>query len=411
MATESLLTPARTRLASRTSQLKGSIIDSSTSLLASQTHDIVRFAMGAPNAELIPEAELAGLYTQPASGRYDYAATEGNPQLIEQIVAYHARRGQLVDPGRLLVTTGGMQGLDIAFKLMVDPGDLVIVESPTYTNGISTALSYQGQVLEAPVDDEGLIVEALPELVAATGKTPKVIYVIPNFQNPSGRTLSEDRRRRLLELAEQWDAFIIDDDPYGALRFEGTDVPGFAQLSPNNPRVVAVRTFSKVLAPGLRVGWMDLDPALRALAISAKQSMDTCTNAPMQQLVADYLAAGRLDAHLDTLRSVYRERKQAMQTALAGAFGDEIEATDPQGGFFLWLTLRGRYAEINTERLFEVALRHGVAYIPGPAFSDSGAFTDALRLCFATSTPERINQGVERLHAALEEMARDGETR
>jgi 2-aminoadipate transaminase len=405
MATESLLTAVPTRLASRASQLKGSVIDSSTSLLASQTHDIVRFAMGAPNAELIPEAELAGLYTRPAEGRYDYAATEGNPQLIEQIVAYHQRLGQPVDPARVLVTTGGMQGLDIAFKLLVDPGDLVIVESPTYTNGISTVLSYQGQVLEAPVDDQGLVVERLPELVAATGKTPKAIYVIPNFQNPSGRTLSEARRLRLLELAAQWDAFIIDDDPYGALRFEGQQVPGFAQLSPDNPRLISVRTFSKVLAPGLRVGWMELDPALRALAISAKQSMDTCTNAPMQQLVADYLADGRLDAHLDTLRSVYRERKQAMRAALAETFGEQVIATDPQGGFFLWLTLRGRYAGIDTETLFEVALRHGVAYIPGPAFSDAGAFSDALRLCFATSTPERIGQGVARLHAALEEMA------
>ncbi|WP_417365502.1 PLP-dependent aminotransferase family protein [Glutamicibacter arilaitensis] len=408
MTTQSFLAPISTRLAARASQLKGSVIDSSTSLLASQTHDIVRFAMGAPNAELIPEAELAELYRQPAEGRYDYAATEGNPQLIEQIVAFAAGQGQAVDPERILVTTGGMQGLDIAFKLMVDPGDLVIVESPTYTNGIATALSYQGQILEAPVDDDGLIVEALPELVAASGKIPKVIYVIPNFQNPSGRTLSEARRRKLIELAEQWEAFIIDDDPYGALRFAGQEVPGFSELSPNNPRIVSVRTFSKVLAPGLRVGWMELDPALRALAISAKQSMDTCTNAPLQQLVADYLAQGRLESHLQTLRGVYAERKQAMVRALRHSFGDQVETTDPEGGFFLWLTLKGRYAQINTEELFPVALEYGVAYIPGPAFADSGAFTDALRLCFATSTPARIEQGVQRLHDALEAMLQRG---
>ncbi|WP_190264222.1 MULTISPECIES: aminotransferase-like domain-containing protein [Glutamicibacter] len=408
MTTQSFLAPISTRLAARASQLKGSVIDSSTSLLASQTHDIVRFAMGAPNAELIPEAELAELYRQPATGRYDYAATEGNPALIKQIVAFAAGQGQAVDPERILVTTGGMQGLDIAFKLMVDPGDLVIVESPTYTNGIATALSYQGQILEAPVDDDGLIVEALPELVAASGKIPKVIYVIPNFQNPSGRTLSEARRRKLIELAEQWEAFIIDDDPYGALRFAGQKVPGFSELSPGNPRIVSVRTFSKVLAPGLRVGWMELDPALRDLAISAKQSMDTCTNAPMQQLVADFLAQGRLETHVGTLRSVYLERKQAMRRALAETFGDDVEATDPEGGFFLWLTLKGRYSQINTQELFPIALAHGVAYIPGPAFADSGAFTDALRLCFATSTPERITEGVQRLHAAIEDMLQRG---
>lgn len=408
MTTQSFQTPISTRLAARASQLKGSVIDSSTSLLASQTHDIVRFAMGAPNAELIPEAELAELYGQPAEGRYDYAATEGNPQLIDQIVAYQARLSRHIDPERVLVTTGGMQGLDIAFKLMVDPGDLVIVESPTYTNGIATALSYQGQILEAPVDDDGLVVEALPGLVEAAGKIPKVIYVIPNFQNPSGRTMSEARRLKLIELAEHWDAFIIDDDPYGALRFAGDNVPGFDELSPENHRIVSVRTFSKVLAPGLRVGWIELDPALRTLAISAKQSMDTCTNAPLQQLVADYLAQGRLESHLETLRSVYAERKQAMVQALQRTFDDQVETTDPEGGFFLWLTLRGRYAKINTEELFPLALEFGVAYIPGPAFADSGAFTDALRLCFATSTPARIELGVQRLHDALEAMLKRG---
>lgn len=404
MSMTSLLSPLGTRLASRASQLKGSIIDNSTSLLASQTHDIVRFAMGAPNAELIPEKDFTRLSGMPANGRYDYAATEGVPELVDQLVKYHSRHGQDIDPARVLITTGGMQGLDIAFKLLVDPGDVVIVESPTYTNGIGTALSYQAKVVEAPVDDDGLIVEQLRQLVEETGQAPKAIYTIPNFQNPSGRTLSEARRRLLLELAEEWDAFIIDDDPYGALRFDGQEVPGFLDLSPANPRVLQVRTFSKVLAPGLRVGWMNLDPALRQLAINAKQSMDTCTNAPMQQLIADYLAEGNLDMHLDELREVYRERKQAMRSALSSELGDDVVATDPEGGFFLWLTLGGKYAAVNTEELFPTALKHGVAYIPGPAFSNSGAFTDALRLCFATSTPERIVTGVQRLRAALDEQ-------
>ncbi|MDO5745513.1 MAG: PLP-dependent aminotransferase family protein [Micrococcaceae bacterium] len=404
----SLLSPLATRLASRTSQLTGSVIDNSTSLLASQTHDIVRFAMGAPNAELIPEKDFTRLSGMPANGRYDYAATEGVPELVDQLVKYHARHGQDIDPARVLITTGGMQGLDIAFKLLVDPGDVVIVESPTYTNGIGTALSYQAQVVEAPVDDNGLIVEQLRQLVEQTGQTPKAIYTIPNFQNPSGRTLSEARRRLLLELAEEWDAFIIDDDPYGALRFDGHGVPGFLDLSPANPRVVQVRTFSKILAPGLRVGWMNLDPVLRQLAINAKQSMDTCTNGPMQQLIADYLAEGNLDKHLEGLRAVYRERKHAMRAALSSEFGDDVTATDPEGGFFLWLTLRGKYASVNTEALFPTALKHGVAYIPGPAFSNSGTFTNALRLCFATSTPDRIATGVQRLRSALEEQIAPG---
>ena len=399
-----LTTTAPIRLSERTAQLHGSVIDSSTSLLASQTHDIVRFAMGAPNAELIPTADFARLFTRPDVNRFDYGATEGEPELLTQIVEYLRREGLPADRDRLVVTTGGMQGLDIAFKLLIDPGDAVVVEAPTYTNGIGTAQSYEARIIEAPIDEDGMIVEALPEIVARSGRTPKVIYTIPNFQNPSGTTLSEPRRRMLLELAEQWDAVIVDDDPYGALRFEGEPVPSFAELSPGNPRVVQVRTFSKILAPGLRIGWLDLDPSLRQLAINAKQAMDTCTNVPMQHVVADYLAEGALDAHLARLRTVYRERKQAIRRSLAERFGDEVEATDPQGGFFLWLTLKGRYAQVDTEELFPTALRHGVAYIPGPAFTASGTFRSALRVCFATSTPERIAEGVERLARALDEQ-------
>lgn len=392
------------RLAARAERLTGSVIDSSTSLLASQTHDIVRFAMGAPNADLIPSADFARLFAASSDGKYDYGATEGMPELIKEVHEYLLREGVPTDPERLLITTGGMQGLDIAFKMLIDPGDAVIVEAPTYTNGIGTASSYQARIIEAPMDENGMIVEALPEIVAAAGQTPKVIYTIPNFQNPSGTTLSESRRRMLLELAEQWDAVIIDDDPYGALRFDGEHVPGFAQLSPGNPRVIQVRTFSKVLAPGLRVGWLDLDPALHQLAINAKQAMDTCTNMPMQHVIAGYLREGSLDAHLAGLRSVYRERKIAMRHELDARFGDDVETTDPQGGFFIWLTLKGRYADVDTEELFPTALRHGVAYIPGPAFTHSGTFRNALRVCFATSTPERIAEGVERLGAALDEQ-------
>ncbi|SJM64639.1 PLP-dependent aminotransferase family protein [Gulosibacter sp. 10] len=396
------------RLSTRVDQLHGSVIDSSTSLLASQTHDIVRFAMGAPNAELIPEADFARLFSTPAAGRFDYGATEGEPALIRELTAMLARQGAASDPGRILITTGGMQGLDIAFKLLIDAGDTVVVEAPTYTNGIGTAQSYQARILEAPVDEHGMIVEDLPRLVAEHGRTPKAIYTVPNFQNPSGTTMSLERRRELLRLAEEWDAVIIDDDPYGMLRFEGEDVPGFVALSPGNPRIIQVRTFSKVLAPGLRIGWLDLDPGLRRLAINAKQSMDTCTSVPMQHVVADYLGEGALDAHVARLRGVYRERKRALRSSLDELFGGEVDATDPEGGFFLWLTLRGRYAEVDAEALFPTALRHGVAYIPGPAFTASGTFRDALRLCFATSSPARIHEGATRLRAALDEAVRAG---
>jgi 2-aminoadipate transaminase len=387
-------------LARRASDLVGSIIDSSTALLARQTHDIVRFAMGAPSDDLIPVELLDRFAGRAAAGKYSYGYSEGEPALVEQIVKMQADYGITTTGDRITVTTGGMQGLDLAFKLFVDRGDLVIVEGPTYTNGNATALSYGADLLEAPLDDNGLVVEALPELVERSGRTPKVIYTIPNFQNPSGVTLSQARREQLLELAARWGAVIVDDDPYGMLRFEGSAVPGFSQIDPGNPRIFSVRTFSKILAPGLRIGWVDATPELQPLLINAKQAMDTCTSVPTQHAVTDFLVGEHLQSHLDRVLSLYRERKEAMHAALKRHFGAAVQATDPDGGFFLWVTFTDEH--VDTQQLFETALAEGVAYIPGSAFSVNHNFGNALRLCFATSTPERIDEGVARLKRALD---------
>lgn len=393
----------RLPLASRADGLVGSVIDSSTSLLAAQTHDIVRFAMGAPAAEVIPTErfrELAGEVLDDSS--FTYGATEGEPGLLETIVSLSAQTGHPTRPERIVVTSGGMQGLDIAFKLFVDPGDLVVVESPTYTNGSGTALSYGAEILEIPMDDDGMDVEALEAQVGELGRPPRLIYTIPNFQNPSGTTLSLERRKRLLELAHEWGSVILDDDPYGELRFAGQEVPSFAELSPEDPLVFSVRTFSKVLAPGLRVGWIDADPRLRDLVIAAKQAMDTCTNVPNQHVVDRFIRQGGYLEHLEGLRTEYRRRKEAMDGSIARHLGDRVVTTDPQGGFFLWVTLQGEDARISTSRLFEIALAEGVAFIPGPALSPSGRFQDAFRLCFASSTPERTEEGLQRLARALD---------
>lgn len=388
-------------LASRADGLVGSVIDSSTSLLAAQTHDIVRFAMGAPAAEVIPTEEfrqIAGEVLTDAS--FTYGATEGEPDLITTVTEQFSSGS--TDPERIVITSGGMQGLDLAFKLFTDPGDLVVVESPTYTNGSGTALSYGADVLEVPVDDNGMDIDALETLVAETGRTPRMIYTIPNFQNPSGTTLSEDRRRRLLNLAHQWGAMILDDDPYGALRFSGDPVPGFREISPDDPLVFSVRTFSKILAPGLRVGWINADPRLRNLLIAGKQAMDTCANVPAQHIINAYIARGGYGEHLAGLRTEYKRRKEAMDASIARHLGDRVRTTDPDGGFFLWVTLQGDDARVSSSRLFEIALAEGVAFIPGPALSPSGQFEDAFRLCFASSTPERTEEGLQRLARALD---------
>jgi len=397
--------PASLPLASRTDQLVGSVIDSSTSLLHRQTHDIVRFAMGSPAAEAIPAATLAAIgseYLGPTSySAFDYAATEGDPPLREALLAMLSGTSDETTADRLTITAGGMQGLDLACKLFVDPGDLVVVESPTYTNGSATALSYGARLLEAPVDEDGLVVEALPELVAQVGRTPKAIYTIPTFQNPSGATLSLERRHALLKLARCWGSVVIDDDPYGLLRFQGDPLPTLRELGAGDPLVFSVRTFSKILAPGLRVGWVDTAPELQQLLINAKQAMDTCTNLPGQRLVTGFLAGGHLSQHLATQRDRYRERKVAMQRSLQEHFGESARWTDPEGGFFLWMTLENG---VDTQALFEVALAEGVAFIPGPAFSPGGNFHDALRLCFASTAPDRTAEGIARLRRAVDRL-------
>ncbi|MDX2973468.1 aminotransferase-like domain-containing protein [Kribbella solani] len=388
--------------AARATGLVGSVIDSSTSLLHKQTHDIVRFAMGSPAAEAVPARILSTIAADELSrpAAYDYAATEGDPPLHAALLDMLHGTSDETTADRLTVTAGGMQGLDLFCKIFVDPGDLVVVESPTYTNGSATALSYGAELLEVPVDGDGMIVDDLPRLL--DGRTPKAIYTIPTFQNPSGATLSLERRHRLLELARSWRSMVIDDDPYGLLRFEGDPLPTLRELGAGDPLVFAVRTFSKIIAPGLRVGWVDADPELQRLLINAKQAMDTCTNLPAQRLLTGFLTGGHLETHLVTQRAEYKRRKEAMHAALTEHFGDIAHWTDPEGGFFLWVTLENG---VDTEKLFEVALAEGVAFIPGPAFSPTGRFTDAFRLCFASTPPDRIHEGITRLRRATAKLA------
>lgn len=392
-------------LAQRAARLTGSVIDSSTSLLASFDHDIVRFAMGSPAADAIPSARLAEIgaeeLVRPTS--YDYAATEGDPELIHEVVRLLALHGRDVPAERILITSGGMQGIDLACKLFVHPGSLVVAEGPTYTNGTATIASYEGEILEVPLDADGMRIDDLEAAVEAAGRTPAMIYTIPNFQNPSGTSMSLARRERLMALAEEWSAVVVEDDPYGLVRFGGAPLPSLVDLADRSDRVIRIETFSKILAPGLRVGWVEADPGYVQRMIHAKQAMDTCTNLPAQRLVASFLRGGELESHLAMLRRVYAERRDVMHAALGATFpGGDVRWTEPEGGMFLWLTLPER---VSAGALFPEALRDGVAFIPGEAFSVEGRFDNALRLCFATNPPERIREGVARLRRSIDRVA------
>lgn len=387
----------------RADGIHGSAIDSSTSLLQSQTHDIVRMAMGSPSPEAVPSAEFAAvaaeIFQPGACDVFDYGPTEGEAELRSLLLEFLERQNGTASPAEeMLITSGGMQGLDLTCKLFINRGDVIAVEAPTYTNATDVITGYGGAVLEIPTDEEGLDVAALRELGAR--KPPKVIYVIPNFQNPSGATMSLARRMELVELAERWGALILEDDPYRQLRFSGEDLPSLQHLAAEHVRVVGVHTFSKILAPGLRVGWVTADPETIGRMIDAKQGLDTCTNVPMQRLVARFMSRGLLDAHILRLRPEYRERRDRMQERLEEHFA-ELGATwtEPEGGFFLWMTLP---EEIDTEALFPLALAEGVAFIPGPAFSVGRRFPNALRLAFSACSGERTDLGVMRLRAAVD---------
>jgi len=368
-------------------------------VLQSKTHDIIRFGIGSPGADAIPAALStvgAQVVRDSASGVFDYGPTEGDAGLRAAVLGFFRRRHFAIEENELLITSGGMQGLDLVAKLFIGAGDLIVVESPTYTNGSAVVRSYEGELLEVPVDGNGMDVDSLAAQVAESGRTPKAIYTIPNFQNPAGVTLSLDRRRRLLDLAHRWGSLIIEDDPYGDLRFAGESLPSLAELADGRVLVVGVYTFSKVLAPGLRVGWVTAPAEVIAKMIDARQGMDTCTNVPLQRLVAGVVADGTLDEHLVHLRDLYQERRSVMLSALAEIFGDLGAIwTVPDGGFFIWLTLP---EGCDMQKLLEPAVDHGVAYIPGTAFTAvPGRFTSAARLCYATTPPARIREGVQRL--------------
>jgi 2-aminoadipate transaminase len=293
-----------------------------------------------------------------------------------------------------------MQGLDLVCKLFWNPRDLVLTESPTYANALVSIASYEGRVVECPTDDQGIAVDAIPDLVDGAGQPPKLIYVIPNYQNPTGFCLSQERRLRLLELARGYNAVILEDDPYGQLSYDGTERASLFRLDGGAGTVVSVNTFSKVVAPGLRVGWVLARPDIIRRMVAARHGMDTCTNVVGQRLVASFLANHGLEPHVLQLRERYSRKLAVLLRELDRLFGAEagVEWSRPTGGFFVWLKLPG----IDADELLKVAMDEGVFFIPGSAFTTTPGFKDRLRLCFTYPDESRIVEGVARLKTAYQ---------
>jgi DNA-binding transcriptional MocR family regulator len=370
---------------------------------------IISFAGGFPDpamfdVEGIREAVNAAL-TQEAGATLQYGATEGHNPLREQLSAFMGAKGvQDLAPDQLIVTTGSQQALDLLGKTMISPGDKVIVEGPTFLATIQCFRLYGAELISAPIDANGVQVDKLEALIAE--HKPKFVYLIPTFGNPSGAMLSLERRKRVLELAVQYQTLIVEDDPYGDLYFHAAPPPSLLALSagvPGSRELLAhCGSLSKVLSPGLRVGWMIAPPELLAKATMCKQFSDAHTSTFAQATAAQYLKAGRMPATLAHVRKVYAERALAMGNALRKELGDAIEFVQPQGGLFVWARLTGANGKVKDgAELAKRAIDKGVAFVPGAPFYASNPDLSTLRLSFATADVAKIEEGVGRLGQAV----------
>jgi 2-aminoadipate transaminase len=370
--------------------------------------DLVSFAPGYPDAALFPWDELreitASLLTGADGNTLQYGPTRGHGPFLEALVPVLAERDIHASVDQLIVTSGSQQGIDLAARVLVSPGEVVLVELPTFTGGIAAFKNAQAELVGVKQQPDGLDLDDLDAVwqrERRAGKTVKLLYIIPNFQNPTGSLLSLDKRLRLLEWAERRDVLIVEDDPYGSLYFD--DVATAAETRPLRAddvsgRVLYLSTFSKTLAPGFRVGWMVAPPPLIERFDTAKQSTDLTSGILDQRIVHEAVRRGVVDRLAPKLRALYRHKRDVMERALRQSSIDGLAWSSPKGGFFVWATLP--QGQTDTQ-LLERALEHGLVFVIGSAFFVDGGGHDTIRLSFSAPSPDRIIEGVSRLAAAM----------
>jgi len=370
---------------------------------------IISFAGGFPDSAMfdvegIREASALALSKEPGAA-LQYGATEGYNPLREQLALFMAAKGvkNLAAEG-LIVTTGSQQALDLVAKTLLNPNDVALVEAPTFLATIQCFRLYGPQVLGVPIDAHGVQVDKLEAMIQQ--HKPKLVYIIPTFGNPSGALLTQERRLKILQLAVQYQTIVVEDDPYGDLYFGEAPPPSMLALSEQVPGsrdwLVPCGSLSKVLSPGLRVGWMVAPPDLLARATMCKQFSDAHTSTFAQATAAQYLLSGRMPATLNTVRRVYAERAQAMDTALQRELGDALTYTAPQGGLFFWANLTGKNGAVKDGNAFaKSAIEKGVAFVPGAPFFANDPDLSSIRLSFATADVAKIEEGIARLGQAL----------
>ena len=370
---------------------------------------IISFAGGFPDSAMfdvegIREASALALSKEPGAA-LQYGATEGYNPLREQLALFMAAKGvKNINAEGLIVTTGSQQALDLVAKTLLNPEDIALVEAPTFLATIQCFRLYGPKVLGVPIDANGVQVDKLEAMIRQ--HKPKLVYIIPTFGNPSGALLTKERRLKILQLAVKYKTIVIEDDPYGDLYFGEAPPPSMLALSDQVPGsrdwLVHCGSLSKVLSPGLRVGWMVAPPDLLARATMCKQFSDAHTSTFAQATAAQYLLSGRMPATLNKVRSVYAERAQAMDQALQRELGDALAYTAPQGGLFFWANLTGTNGAVKDGNTFaKSAIEKGVAFVPGAPFFANDPDLSSIRLSFATADLAKIEEGITRLGQAL----------
>ncbi len=398
-------TPWEHRFAQRTQKMKGSAIRELLKLV--EQPDVISFAGGLPAPDIFPIEELRAAIDRVLVTKgpmaLQYGSTEGYTPLREMIARHASRYGITVSAENIVITSGSQQALDLLGKIFINRGDRVLVESPTYLGALQAWNAYGAEYVPVPSDENGMNPDYLEEALR-TG--PKFMYVLPNFQNPTGATIPLERRMRILDLADRYGVPIIEDDPYGQLRFEGEHLPALNVLDSQmrtgdatySGNVIYLSTFSKILAPGLRLAWVIAPSEVIRKLVLAKQGADLHT-ATFNQVVAHEVGQhGFIDQHIQLIRRVYHERRDNMFDTLEEHMPQEIRWTRPQGGLFLWITCP---PSINTDELFKEAVAEKVAFVPGSGFHPNGGGTNTMRINFSFPTPEQTNEGVARLARVL----------
>ena len=402
-------TPWDHRYAQRTQRMTSSAIRELLKL--AEQPDIISFGGGMPAPDVFPIEEFKEacerVLRDYGALSLQYGATDGYLPLRELICRHSSRYGIEVNPENVLITSGSQQGLDLLGKILINPGDRILVESPTYLGALQAWAAYGAEYVTVPMDEYGMVTDALEE---ALRSGPKFIYLLPNFQNPTGYTISLERRHKLIDLADRYGVPIVEDDPYGQLRYDGEHLPPVVKIDAQfrddcretyRGNVIYMSSFSKILAPGLRLAWVIAPVEVINKLILAKQGADLHT-ATFNQLVAHEVSRhGFLDRHIKLIRQVYRERRDAMLAAMDSCFPPGVEWTEPEGGLFLWVTIP---KDMDTKEVLRYAIQQKVAFVPGEFFYSNGGGQNTMRINFSNATPDKIREGISRMSRVLYEM-------